>query len=319
MPPPRTVALIGATGFIGRRVAKMLIAAGHKVVAPIRATSPRREDLPPEMKTVPCSLQADDPDLQEVLGGADAVIYAAGAVRGGSFDDFLPANVHGVQAVADLLVRGTAPAPPILLLSSLAASQPQLSDYARSKREGERVLEEYPQLAATILRPPAVYGPGDQEMRPLFDAMQRGLAVRVGPPEQRLSLLHADDLARAILAWLAANPLVGHGCLELHDGREEGYLFDEIAAACDRPVRVLPSRKRSFPASRGPISASPSSPVGHPCSVREKPANSATRAGSATMPPSRKRWPGRRKLPSAKESPIFTARRAAHSVKSSPR
>ena len=240
MPPPRTVALIGATGFIGRRVAKMLIAAGHKVVAPIRATSPRREDLPPEMETVPCSLQADDPDLQEVLGGADAVIYAAGAVRGGSFDDFLPANVHGVQAVADLLHRGTAPAPPILLLSSLAASQPQLSHYARSKREGERVLEEYPQLATTILRPPAVYGPGDQEMRPLFDAMQRGLAVRVGPPEQRLSLLHADDLARAILAWLAAEPSVGHGCLELHDGREEGYLFKEIAAACDRPVRVLP-------------------------------------------------------------------------------
>ena len=241
MLPPRTVALIGATGFIGRRVARMLIADGHHVIAPIRAASPRLDDLPPQMETVPCSLRADDPALGDALGRADAVIYAAGAVRGASLDDFLPANVHGVQAVAEILVQRPAPAPPILLLSSLAASQPQLSDYARSKRDGEEVLEGYPQLAATILRPPAVYGPGDEEMRPLFDAMRRGIGLRVGPSDQRLSLIHADDLARAILAWLATEPSLGHGCLELHDGREEGYLFEEIAAAAsDRRVRVLP-------------------------------------------------------------------------------
>ena len=243
MSPPRTVALIGATGFIGRRVERMLIAAGYHVIAPIRASSPRRDGLSPEIETVSCSLEADDPALREALGRAQAVIYAAGAVRGASRDDFLPANIDGVRAVADILVRGSEPLPPILLISSLAASQPQLSDYARSKRDGERVLEDYPQLAATILRPPAVYGPGDQEMRPLFDAMRRGFAPQVGPSDQRLSLLHADDLARAILAWLVAEPSVGHRCLELHDGREGGYLFEEIAATFDRKVRILPIPK----------------------------------------------------------------------------
>ena len=240
MSQSRTVALIGATGFIGRRAARMLIAAGHTVIAPIRSTSPRRDGLPPQMETIPCSLRADDPALRSVLDRADAVIYAAGAVRGASIDDFLPANVHGVQAVAEILIQRSPPAPPILLISSLAASQPQLSDYARSKRDGECALEKYHQLAATIFRPPAVYGPGDQEMKPLFDAIQRGVAPRIGPPDQRLSLLHADDLAQAILAWLAAEPSVGHGCLELHDGRQEGYLFKEIAAASGRQARILP-------------------------------------------------------------------------------
>ena len=240
MPSPRTIVLIGATGFIGRRVARMLIAAGHKVIAPIRTISARREDLPQELETVHCSLRADDSALRDTLGRADAVIYAAGAVRGASIQDFLPANVHGVQAVADILDQSPPPSPPLLLMSSLAASEPQLSDYARSKLDGEQVLGKYPKLATTIFRPPAVYGPGDREMRPLFDAMRRGIAPRVGPPDQRLSLLHADDLARAILAWLAAEKTVGHGCLELHDGRKDGYTFEEIAAAFGQKVRVLP-------------------------------------------------------------------------------
>ena len=240
MPQPRTVALLGATGFIGRRVAQMLSSAGYSVIAPIRATSTRHDDLPQQMETVRCSLQANDPLLRDALGRADAVIYAAGTVRGASLDDFLPANVDGVQAVAKILVRRSAPTPPLLLISSLAASQPQLSDYARSKRDGEEILEDYPQIAATIFRPPAVYGPGDQEMQPLFDAMRPGIAVQVGPPGQRLSLLHADDLAQAILAWLVADSSVGHGCLELHDGRENGYLLKEIATISNPQARILP-------------------------------------------------------------------------------
>lgn len=238
----KTVTLIGATGFIGRRFAEILIAGGHKVVAPIRAASTRRVGLPTELETCEGSLSPGDTGLRDALGRADAVIYAAGAVRGRSIDDFRPANVHGVEVVADFLASMPAPAARFLLISSLAASQPQLSDYARSKREGERVLEARPELASAIFRPPAVYGPGDREMRPVFDAMRRGLALRVGPVGQRLSLLHADDLARAALAWLAADSAQGSGLFELHDGRKDGYSLDEIAeaVACGGRVRILP-------------------------------------------------------------------------------
>lgn len=242
MASPKTVALIGATGFIGRRFSGILIAGGYEVVAPIRATSKRREGLQPELKIRECSLTAGDAGLREALGMADAVIYAAGEVRGGTIDDFRPANVRGVEAVADILANMPSPAPPLLLISSLAASEPQLSDYARSKWEGECAVKSRPELAVTIFRPPGVYGPGDREMRPVFDAMRRGFALRAGPAGQRLSLLHVDDLARAALAWLAAGAAQGSGLFELHDGCEGGYSLEEIASAvaCGGRVRMLP-------------------------------------------------------------------------------
>ena len=43
--------------------------------------------------------------MRDALAGTDAVIYAAGAVRGGCIDDFRPGNVHGVEAVALQLGR----------------------------------------------------------------------------------------------------------------------------------------------------------------------------------------------------------------------
>ena len=102
---PKTVTLLGATGFIGRRLAEILIAGGHEVIAPVRATSNRREGLPPGLRIRECSLSAGDAGLRDALGMADAVIYAAGTVRGSSIDDFRPANVHGVEAVADFLAQ----------------------------------------------------------------------------------------------------------------------------------------------------------------------------------------------------------------------
>jgi nucleoside-diphosphate-sugar epimerase len=238
MPSTITVTLIGATGFIGRRIAARLIEAGHDVVATVRPDSEGRLGLPPQLKVKECALRPGDAGLREALGLADAVIYAAGAVRGRSIDDFRPANVNGVAAVADILGERPSPAPPLLLISSLAASEPQLSAYAKSKRDGEAVLEARPDLASTILRPPAVYGPGDREMRPLFDCMRRGFGPRTGPSGQRLSLLHVDDLTRAALAWLDSGPSPLPQVLSLHDGREGGYSFDEIVKAVAPGIRV---------------------------------------------------------------------------------
>ena len=53
-----------------------------------------------------------------------------------------------------------------------------------------------------IVRPPAVYGPGDRETLELFRMAKRGLVLL--PPEGRLSLIHVDDLARLLLALAAA-------------------------------------------------------------------------------------------------------------------
>jgi nucleoside-diphosphate-sugar epimerase len=168
------------------------------------------------------------------------VVYCAGSVRGGRYEDFVPANVDGVRCLTEVLGTWASP-PPLLLISSLAASRPGLSDYALSKREGERVLEEQPGLCWCILRPPAVYGPGDVEMRPLLNLVRRGLALRPGPAGQRLSLIHVCDLADAVLAWAAKPDACRHQTFSIDDGHPGGYDWREIGqAVAGRRVRELP-------------------------------------------------------------------------------
>ena len=66
----------------------------------------------------------------------------------------------------------------------------------------ERLLDGAAAPRSLVLRPPAVYGPGDTEIAPLFAAMRRGVAVTPGRTNARFSMLHVQDLAEAVCAWV---------------------------------------------------------------------------------------------------------------------
>jgi nucleoside-diphosphate-sugar epimerase len=180
--------------------------------------------------------------LQRLVADCDAVVHCAGAVRGNSQADFDRVNVAGTAALL-AAARAQAHPPRLLLLSSLAAREPQLSWYAHSKREGETLLEHAADLDWVILRPPAVYGPGDREMLPVFQSMRRGIAQVPGSPAARTSLIHVEDLVAAILACLRSPATTGQ-TLTLCDGKANGYNWREMADLAaqqwSRPVRVWP-------------------------------------------------------------------------------
>lgn len=176
--------------------------------------------------------------LDRLVEGVHAIVHLAGVVRGASQDAFDAVNVAGARAVGTAAAR--AGVRRVLLISSLAAREPSLSFYARSKRGGEDALRASV-AEATVLRPPAVYGEGDKELLPLLDLMRRGLGVHPGHPG-RFSLIHVDDLSSAIRAWLAAD--VRGGTFEVHDGRAAGYgwgdVLDAVAEVGRRRVVDLP-------------------------------------------------------------------------------
>jgi nucleoside-diphosphate-sugar epimerase len=179
--------------------------------------------------------------LATLCDGASALIHLAGAVRGADRAAFDAVNVAGAQVAAQAAARaGTAR---LLLISSLAAREPSLSFYAHSKRGGEDVVRaEFP--LATVLRPPAVYGPGDQELWPLIDGMRRGRGVHPGHPG-RFSLIHVDDVVGAILAWLDDGG--DGGTYEIDDGTVGGYTWSDVLAAVER---VTGRRVRRLPVPR---------------------------------------------------------------------
>ncbi len=168
------------------------------------------------------------PALAALIDGAAAVVHLAGVVRGASRQDFDAVNLQGSASL--LAALGDAPSSPqLLLVSSLAAREPRLSWYAASKRAAEDLLPEHGELDWTVLRPPAVYGPGDEEMLPVFELMSRGLATVPGSSTARLSLVHVDDLCAAVIACLQSDAS-RHSVFTLHDGKAGGYDWAELAA-----------------------------------------------------------------------------------------
>ncbi len=109
-------------------------------------------------------------------------------------------------------------------------ASPDLSDYGWSKAKAERIVAASG-LDWTILRPPAVYGPGDRETFELFKMARRGLVAL--PPKGRFSVLHVEDLCRLILALLDAPDTIGE-TYEPDDGREEGWDHRHFARTLGR-------------------------------------------------------------------------------------
>jgi nucleoside-diphosphate-sugar epimerase len=220
------VALTGATGFIGSAIARKLVKEGWRVRALIRRSSPRASLEGISIQSVHGTVE-DAACLDSVVGDADAVVHCAGALRGISDADFYPVNVEAVSRLAQVAALRS-PAPRFLLISSLAAREPNLSAYAASKRLGEIALSQMAgAFAWTVLRPPAVYGPGDRALLPLFRLMQHGIAPLLGRTDARFSLLYVEDLAEAVIKWLVSKSVEGR-IFELDDGHPGGYSWSEV-------------------------------------------------------------------------------------------
>ncbi len=205
------ILVTGATGFVGRHIVTTLLAHGYTVTALIRpenisaarATDPR---LPDGCIQIPAEI-TDIEALVPMVAACDAVIYSAGSVRGGRLQDFQAANEGGLEAMVAAIDRAGAK-PPFLLISSLAAGCPELSNYALSK-----------------------FGPGDKEMLPVLKMAARGWLFVPGPADQRVSLLHIQDLAGAVLAWLKNWPACVHQIYDFDDGTPNGYDWPALALA----------------------------------------------------------------------------------------
>jgi nucleoside-diphosphate-sugar epimerase len=240
---PRTLALTGATGFIGTALRRQLVSAGWEVRALHRRRVPQPQSGSDDTRIRWVCGSLSDPDsLRRLLKGASAVVHCAGAVRGASAEQFNQVNVAGVARLVQA-ARELHPTPRFLLISSLAAREPALSFYAASKRGGEDTLRTLAgPMATTIFRPPAVYGPGDREMAPLLRCMQHGVAPVLGSSAARFSMLYVEDLTEAIRQTLA-RPDWAPGPFEIHDGHPGGYSWEEVMTTVSRilsrPVRTL--------------------------------------------------------------------------------
>lgn len=217
-----TVALTGATGFVGKAV----LAEAARQGADVRALTRRDSAAQPGVTWVAGDL-ADRNALGRLVKGSEAVLHIAGVVSAPDAAGFQAGNVTGTLNLIEA-ARG-AGVGRFVFVSSLSAREPQLSAYGASKRKAERLVMASG-LDWTIVRPPAIYGPHDAEMFELFRSAAKWGVVPL-PPAGRLSLIHVADLARLLLALVPGGEGVTGAVFEPDDGHPGGWTHREMGRA----------------------------------------------------------------------------------------
>lgn len=237
------IAVTGASGFCGGAVARLAARRGLGVLCLGRRPGPTGEH-------VGWDAARDTPDLT----GADAVIHLAAAVgdpRPGRAAEaaFRAVNVDGTARLLD-----AAGGRPVVWVSSASVYRPgpysgpvredhpvdgQLGVYGRSKAAGERLALA---AGAVVLRPRAVYGPGDPHLLPRLRRVVHGGRAWLPGPDVPLSLTAVGNLADACLAALGpAASTWPSGAYNVADASP--YRRDEvISRVLGVPVRHVPVR-----------------------------------------------------------------------------
>ena len=224
------LAITGGTGFVGSHLIDLALAAGHEIKALTRREQEAREGI---------SWNAGDLSsrdaLERLVDGVEAIIHVAGTISAQSAAGFEIGNVAGTLAMLAAATAGGVHR--FIHVSSLAAREPKLSLYGGSKARAEELVHSSG-LEWAIVRPPAVYGPGDKETLELFRMAKLGLMLM--PPKGRVSVIHADDLARLLIA-LAGPAAPSNILIEADDGKPGGWTHREFARALAAAVGTKPA------------------------------------------------------------------------------
>ena len=251
MPDRARVALVtGASGFIGSHLVEALLSRGWRVRCLVRKTSVLKWIPTDDVSLINGDIAFPGEDLERAARNVSVVFHLAGLTSATSADAYNAANVEGTRNVV-VAMQKAAPKALIVFCSSLAAGGPStakrpvnetdepapVSAYGRSKLTAERIVTESG-LEYLIVRPPAVYGPRDTDILAAFRLAARGLALRVAPEGQRLSLVHAEDLARGLAC---AAETEGRGVYYMTDGMVHTWesVMSHIARSVGNQPRVI--------------------------------------------------------------------------------
>ena len=254
-----TIALTGATGFLGRHIVRSLVGRGARVIGVVR-----NPDKVPALARDGVELRRADlaePDrLAEGFAGADVVVSNAALlpVRNWRRADHLRTNVRGTENV--ITAAAAAGVRRVIHVSSVSAyargasgrigeDHPLLDEdagpltpaYGLSKalaeRRAWRLAGEHG-IALTTLRPCLIYGAFDSNFMPIFAALA-GLPVTVMPAYTSLPMVYVGDVADAVALAVENATAAGRAYNLAGDDITLWEFFEAWREAGGRAARVV--------------------------------------------------------------------------------
>ena len=228
----KTILITGANGFLGAWLAKALVARGDEVRCLVRAGSDASALEGVAAKIIPGDV-TDPASLTPALAGVHTVFHLAGIRRGATRDDFMRVNAEGTRHVCDAMVA--AGAKRLVLVGSLAATGPSIGGvprvetdrfnpqewYGESKVEAERIAFSFNgKLEVTSCRPSRIVGPGDHENLTFFKLVKKGVILRIGGAERKLSFVDVEDVVDQLLLQADRPEAVGEAFFASSDETE---------------------------------------------------------------------------------------------------
>lgn len=241
----------GATGFIGQHLVRKIIAEKYPVRVLSRPTSQRPADFASEVEWITGDV-TEPTTLEAAVRDVDIIFHLAGIIKATSAAAFTAANVTGTKNILDAVTAYGKKDVRFVFVSSLSASGPSahwspksddepcypVSDYGQSKLEAEiEVLRRKNKIWCAIVRPAAVYGPGDKESLIFFKIAQSRVNPHIGLAKRYVSMIYISDLIE--LLWNAAQS--GQPSGEIYfasDKHSNGYDWNQIIAAAAHTMNL---------------------------------------------------------------------------------
>ena len=247
------VAITGISGFTGGALGARVAAEGYPVRAIVRPGSAFR---PPGHAEIITGQLGDREALDRLVAGADTVFHIAAMYRSeGSREEFQAVNLDATRTLLDAAsaagarrfvycstcgVHGSVARSPA---DENAPIEPQ-DAYQDTKWEAEqacRAMAARTGMEIAIVRPCAIYGPGDTRMLKMFRLVQRGLFLFVGDGQPNFHPVYIDDLVQGFMLAMLEPRAAGETFII--GGAEYLPLRDYVAAAA-RAVGAPPPTRR---------------------------------------------------------------------------
>jgi nucleoside-diphosphate-sugar epimerase len=204
--------ITGGTGFIGSHLADRLM--DLDAYSEVRCLIRNKEKWLENKDFTRINGDLDDlAVLREAIQDVDVIYHIAGRVKAPTYRELKHANVDATENLIRIAKKEGVPK--IVVLSSLAAAGPStngpvteevpmrpVSNYGRSKKEMESVIHDLSdgETSITILRPPAVYGPREDQIYSFFKMVNYHICPIIGDGEHpKISMVYVGDVVNGIL------------------------------------------------------------------------------------------------------------------------